>query len=265
MKKRSTLTALALATTLLTVTLQAKEEHQHAIEHKKPENHAKHWAYLGEVGPKHWSELKGKFKMCSEGKQQSPINIIPNKHIELKSLDLEYKADSKTIIDNGHTVQINIKEGSLFKIDGVGYKLKQFHFHVPSENNINGNEFPMEAHFVHATDDGKLAVVAVMFENSDEENPIIAKIWKKLPDLKVGTEEKLEISNKDIQALMPQNKEYYKFEGSLTTPPCSEHVKWYVFKHPLSVSKAQVIDFFKLYGFPNNRPIQPTNKREIDE
>jgi len=100
MKKRSTLTALALATTLLTVTLQAKEEHQHTIEHKKPENHAKHWAYLGEVGPKHWSELKGKFKMCSEGKQQSPINIIPNKHIELKSLDLEYKADSKTIIDN---------------------------------------------------------------------------------------------------------------------------------------------------------------------
>jgi len=265
MKKYSTLTALALATTLLTVTLQAKEEHQHTIEHKKPENHAKHWAYLGEVGPKHWSELKGKFKMCSEGKQQSPINIIPNKHIQLKSLDLEYKADSKSIIDNGHTVQVNIKEGSLFKIDGVDYKLKQFHFHVPSENNINGNEFPMEAHFVHATDDGKLAVVAVMFEKSDEENPVIAKIWEKLPNLKVGKEEKLEISNKDIQALMPQNKEYYKFEGSLTTPPCSEHVKWHVFKHPLTVSKAQVIDFFKLYGFPNNRPIQATNKREIDD
>ena len=268
MKKLSTMTALALATALFTSSIQANEEHkvekEHKIEKKHPESHAKHWAYLGQVGPKHWSELNKKFKMCSEGKHQSPINIIPNKHIQLKSLDLEYKSPSESIIDNGHTVQVNIKEGSLFKINGVDYKLKQFHFHVPSENNINGNEFPMEAHFVHATDDGKLAVVAVMFETG-EENPVIAKIWKELPSLKMGEKVKFELSDKDIKALMPDNKEYYKFEGSLTTPPCSEDVKWHVYKHPLSVSKEQVIEFFKLYGFPNNRPIQETNKREIDD
>ncbi len=261
MKKMITLTVLAAA--LATSTLQAKEEH--TSEHNQTtEHHAKHWAYLGEVGAKHWSELNKDFNMCSEGKQQSPINIVATKDIELKPLDLNYTTDSKTIIDNGHTVQINIKEGSVFKIDGVDYKLKQFHFHVPSENNINGNEFPMEAHFVHATDDGKLAVIGVMFKMG-EENPTLAKIWKTLPNLKVEEEENLTLSSQEIQSLMPTNKDYYKFDGSLTTPPCSEHVKWHVYKTPLTLSKTQVIEFFKLFGFPNNRPLQATNKREIDE
>ena len=266
--QKLSLTALALTTVIFTSTLQSKEEpkieKEHKIEKKHPEFHADHWAYLGQVGPKHWSELNKKFNLCSEGKHQSPINIIPNKHIKLKELNLDYKTDAKSIIDNGHTVQINISNGSSFKIEKIEYKLKQFHFHVPSENNINGNEFPMEAHFVHATDDGQLAVVAVMFENG-KENPILAKIWKSLPNLKVGKKHKIELSGKEIQALMPLNKDYYKFDGSLTTPPCSEHVNWHVYKTPMTVSKAQVIDFFKLYGFPNNRPIQATNKREIDD
>jgi len=271
LKKFSTLTTIALATILLgsfsyaeeaKKAEEVKKEVEHKVEHA--EHHAKHWAYLGQVGPKHWSELNPKFNMCSEGHQQSPINVVATKDTELKALDLNYTAGSKSIINNGHTVQVNINDGSVFKIDGADYKLKQFHFHVPSENNINGNAFPLEAHFVHATDDGKLAVVAVMFEEG-EENPVLAKIWKRLPNLKVGEEAKCGLSVDEVKALMPENKDYYKFKGSLTTPPCSEDVKWHVYKHPLKVSKAQVIEFFTQFGFPNNRPVQPSNKRDIEE
>ncbi len=270
MKKLITLSAIALSTLLLTSVAQANEETNATTKHEtnttevKHEAHHKHWAYMGSVGPKHWSEVKKEFNMCSEGKQQTPINVVATKDVDLKPLDLNYTAGSATIIDNGHTVQVNVAEGNVLKIDGVDYKLKQFHFHVPSENNINGNEYPLEAHFVHATDDGKLAVVAVMFEEGAE-NPTLAKAWKKVPSLKVGEAVKCGLTVDEIKALMPKNKEYYKFMGSLTTPPCSENVKWHVFKTPLTVSKEQINTFFDKFSFPNNRPVQPTNGREIDE
>ena len=265
MKKFTTYSMIALATMLLVTTSNANEENATAGEHSaKHEAHHKHWAYMGDVGPKHWSEVNEKFNMCSEGKQQSPINIVPSKDIDLKALDMNYTAGSETIIDNGHTVQVNIADGSILKLDGADYKLKQFHFHVPSENNINGDKFPLEAHFVHATDNGKLAVVAVMFKEGAE-NPILAKIWKKLPTLKVGEKTKCGLSSDEVKSLMPENKDYYKFMGSLTTPPCSESVKWQVYKTPLTASKEQINAFFTLFGFPNNRPVQATNKREIDQ
>ena len=259
MKKHLTCSAIAISALLLTTTIHANDKK--TVHH---ETHTKHWGYMGDTGPRHWSELDAKYHMCSEGKQQTPINIIPTKDTELKPLDIHYKAGSTTIVNNGHTVQINIGKGSLFNIDGVTYKLKQFHFHVPSENNINGDAFPLEAHFVHATDDGKLAVIAVMF-NEGEANPVLDKVWKKLPTLKVGKAVKCGLSADEIKALMPKDKEYYKFMGSLTTPPCSENVKWYVFKTPLNASKEQINTFFSLFGFPNNRPVQPTNGRLIEE
>ena len=267
MKQIITYSAIALSTLLLTTSLQANEEHSkdaNSTKHEAHETHAKHWAYMGHVGASHWSELKKEFNMCSEGKQQSPINIVASEDIDLKSLALNYTTGSKSIINNGHTVQVNIADGSALKIDGVDYKLKQFHFHVPSENNINGDEFPLEAHFVHATDDGKLAVVAVMFTEGAE-NPVLAKAWKKLPSLKVGEEAKCGLSVDEIKSLMPENKDYYKFMGSLTTPPCSENVKWHVYKTPLTASKEQINTFFTQFGFPNNRPLQDTNKRDIAE
>jgi carbonic anhydrase len=255
MNKLTKYSSIAIATLLLTTSYGFASEHA---------SHEKHWGYMGDTGPSHWSELNKKFNMCSEGNQQSPINVVPSKENKLAALDLQYKTGSTGIIDNGHTIQVNIKDGSVLKLDGADYKLKQFHFHVPSENNINGKAYPLEAHFVHATDDGKLAVVAVMFEEG-EENPILAKAWSKLSDLKVGEEAKCGLSSDDVKALMPKNKDYYKFMGSLTTPPCSENVKWHVYKTPLTVSKAQVNKFFTQFSFPNNRPVQPTNKREIQE
>jgi len=258
MKKLTMYSAIALSALLFITNANANEEHA------KHETHAKHWAYMGAVGPKHWSELNPKFGMCSEGKQQSPINIVPTKDTDLKPLDIQYKTGASGIINNGHTVQVNIKDGSVLKLDGANYKLKQFHFHVPSENNINGNAFPLEAHFVHATDDGKLAVIAVMFQEG-EANPVLAQAWKKLPTLEVGKEQKCGLTAEQIKSLMPKDKSYYKFTGSLTTPPCSENVKWQVFKTPVTASKEQINAFFTLFGFPNNRPVQASNGRSIED
>ena len=266
--RKLTLSAIALSTLLLTTTIQANEE-ANATKHetnttKHEAHHAKHWGYMGDVAPSHWSEVKKEFNMCSEGKQQSPINVVATKDTDLKALDLQYKTGSSTIINNGHTIQVNIADGSVLKLDGADYKLKQFHFHVPSENNINGEKYPLEAHFVHATDDGKLAVVAVMFEEGAE-NPVLAKAWKKIPSLKVGEEAKCGLTADEVKAIMPENKDYYKFMGSLTTPPCSENVKWHVYKNAMTASKEQINAFFTTFSFPNNRPVQATNDRVIED
>ena len=266
--RKLTLSAIALSALLLTTATQANEE-ANATKHetnttKHEAHHAKHWGYMGDVAPSHWSEVKKEFNMCSEGKQQSPINVVATKDTDLKALDLQYKTGSSTIINNGHTVQVNVADGSVLKLDGADYKLKQFHFHVPSENNINGEKYPLEAHFVHATDDGKLAVVAVMFEEGAE-NPVLAKAWKKIPSLKVGEEAKCGLTADEVKAIMPDNKDYYKFMGSLTTPPCSENVKWHVYKNAMTASKEQINTFFTAFSFPNNRPVQATNDRVVEE
>lgn len=227
------------------------------------EKHSKntHWGYEGKTSPKHWGKLKEEFALCSSGKKQSPINIIATDDKNIPPLDFSYKTNSSSVINNGHTVQINIKNGSNVIIDHTKYELKQFHFHTPSENNINGKSYPLEAHFVHATKDGKLAVVAVMFKYG-KSNPIIDKIWSKFP-LKLHKKISLKLSSNDIKSLLPKNKEYYKFMGSLTAPPCSEQVKWNVFKTPLTISKKQVKKFFDILGHSNNRPLQDTNNRTI--
>jgi len=235
-----------------------------ADEHTKSSEHKSHWGYLGESSPAHWGDINQNFKMCKEGKQQSPINIVPTKDTNLSPLDLNYTAGATSIINNGHSIQVNVADGNTLKVDKKVYKLKQFHFHVPSENNIKGDKFPLEAHFVHVADDGKIAVIGVMFREG-EENRVLAKVFKHIPNLKVGKEEKCTLSAEEIKALMPNRKDYYKFKGSLTTPPCTEGVDWFVYKEPLSVSKEQINTFFNAFSFPNNRPIQPTNNREIEE
>jgi carbonic anhydrase len=233
--------------------------HNENMEHHN--SHNTHWGYTGDIGPSHWGNLNEKFAMCSNGMMQSPINIVPTKDINLEALGLNYDTKSTSVINNGHTVQVNIKEGSSVVIDGKEYQLKQFHFHTPSENNINSKSYPLEAHFVHASKDGKLAVVAVMFEEG-ESNPIIDKIWSQFP-LELNKEKSFQLSASDVYAILPQNKDYYKFMGSLTTPPCTEGVKWNVFKTSVTISKDQVKKFFDIFGHTNNRPVQKTNNRVI--
>jgi len=258
MKKIITL-SLSVATVMMLAIGCAS--HNENIEHSKV--HESHWGYKGKHSPLHWGEMKEEFRMCSKGKMQTPINIVATEDIDIKDLGFNYNTTSTNVVNNGHTVQVNIASGSTVNIDGRDYELKQFHFHTPSENNINGHKYALEAHFVHATKDGKLAVVAVMFEEG-KENPILKKIWSKFP-LEVNHSELITLSTNDIKAIMPSNKAYYKFMGSLTTPPCSENVKWNVFKTAMTISKKQVKQFFDTFGHSNNRPIQNTNNRTISK
>jgi carbonic anhydrase len=221
--------------------------------------HALHWSYEGEGAPENWAKVDKKFFMCKEGKNQSPINLTGFVESELPAIAFNYKLTSTEILDNGHTEQVNVKEGSSITVDGIQFDLKQFHFHTPSENNINGSSFPLEAHFVHASKAGELAVVAVMFEEG-EANVALTELWAQMPE-KAG--EHHTIDAKHLDALLPKNRDYYRFNGSLTTPPCTEGVRWLVMKKPVTLSKAQVEKFAKIMHMHNNRPIQSTNARVI--
>ncbi|SFV52907.1 Carbonic anhydrase [hydrothermal vent metagenome] len=226
--------------------------------------HHSHWGYTGHNDPAHWGDLDPKYAECKLGGSQSPININKDIIVETKGLapiNFHYTTSAASVINNGHSVQVNIKPGSFIKIDGKEFELKQFHFHTPSENQIDGKNFPLEAHFVHQAKDGTLAVVAVMFENG-KENAIINKIWKKMPH-KAGEKVACGLPAEMINALLPKDKAYYRFDGSLTTPPCSEGVRWFVLKDYSEVSQDEVNEFLHTLHHPNNRPVQPINARKV--
>ena len=221
---------------------------------------AQHWGYDGESGPQNWGKLDGKFATCASGKNQSPIDLNAFIEADLKPLKRNYKAGIADVVNNGHTVQINYAPGSTLSVDGIMFELKQFHFHAPSENKINGKQFPLESHLVHADKDGNLAVVAVMFQEGAA-HTLLAKLWDKMPN-KAGEKSALP-TGLSVSQLLPKGGDYYRFNGSLTTPPCSEGVRWLVMKQPAAASKAQIQQFSKAIGFANNRPIQATNARAV--
>ncbi len=221
---------------------------------------AQHWGYSGEAGPENWSKIDPKFAMCALGRNQAPIDLGGFVEAELKPLTLAYKAGAADIVNNGHTVQVNYAPGSALTVSGRTFELKQFHFHAPSENKVGGKQFPLEGHLVHADKDGNLAVVAVMFQEGAA-NALLGKLWEKMP-AKAGEKADLPADLSAAQ-LLPAERDYYRFNGSLTTPPCSEGVWWLVMKKPVSVSKAQVGQFSKTVGFANNRPVQPVNARPV--
>jgi len=226
--------------------------------------HGTHWGYTGHTGPSNWSDLNSKFVMCKAGSSQSPINISKEVTVEaedLKDIEFSYNTSASEVVNNGHTVQVNVKSGSNITVDGIKFELKQFHFHTPSENQIDGKNFPLEAHFVHASDKGELAVVAVMFEDG-KENKVLKKIWNKMPH-KAGTTVGCGLSAETIKSILPKKKDYYRFSGSLTTPPCSEGVRWLVMENYSHISAAQTEEFLELFHHANNRPIQSINARKV--
>lgn len=218
------------------------------------------WEYTGDNGPDNWAELSPEYGACA-GSNQSPINLTGFIDAKLKPVVFNYEAGSAEILNNGHTVQINTLPGSTITVDDIEFELKQFHFHVPSENQIHGKSFPMEGHLVHADKHGNLTVVAVMVTEGKVNNAL-AKAWAQMP--KKG--EKLALSS-DISPLeiLPSKRDYYRFNGSLTTPPCSEGVRWLVMKHPISASKEQIDQFLHMIHHHNNRPVQPVNARPVLE
>jgi carbonic anhydrase len=238
---------LSLAT-LLAAPARAADEHAH-------------WQYgKGHGGPAHWAELNPEFSTCGTGKHQSPIDIRGAEKAELPEIQFAYQRGAPTVVNNGHTVQVTVPAGSSITVGDHAYALQQFHFHAPSEEAVAGKRAALVAHFVHKDADGKLAVVAVLFDVGNE-SAALAPVFAKLP-AKAGTDVTLEGAQVDPAAVLPAMRGYWEFEGSLTTPPCTEGVRWLVLRQHASVSKAQLAAFRKLYP-ENARPLQPLNGRTV--
>ena len=217
------------------------------------------WGYAGDAGPQNWSKVSPDYRTCA-GRNQSPVNLTDFIEADLPPITFNYVKGAENIVNNGHTVQVNFDKRSSISIDGMTFRLLQYHFHAPSENHINGKSYPMEAHFVHSDKDGNLAVIALMFEEGAE-NKSLTKVWEYMPE---KTDDRNALTDVvSANELLPKSRDYYRFNGSLTTPPCSEGVRWLVLKEPVYASKKQIDDFRHVMHHPNNRPIQATNARVI--
>ncbi|MDG6774145.1 carbonic anhydrase family protein [Thiomicrorhabdus sp. ZW0627] len=245
-----------------TVAAEKTPKTEHPAEAAK-QNHVVHWGYSGEGRPEKWGDLSSDFATCNTGRNQSPIDLRDKAALGtqgLPNLDIVYREVPLKIINNGHSIQINFPLGSYIKVGGHRFELMQYHFHTPSEHHKEGFAYPMEMHLVHKDGDGNLAVLGVLFQEG-EENPYLNGLLKRLPKV-MGKEE----IHKDLKLnpahFIPPNPEFYKYSGSLTTPPCSEGVYWMVFKHPIEASAEQIQQMNELMG-DNARPVQPKFARSI--
>ncbi|HEY7006699.1 MAG TPA: carbonic anhydrase family protein, partial [Sphingomicrobium sp.] len=208
---------------------------------------AHHWSYAGAEGPAHWGGT------CAKGKAQSPIEIrsADTDAEKLPPLQFDYRPGTLHIIDNGHTIQVNIDHGSSMSVGGHRFDLLQLHFHKPSEEVIDGRRYAMVAHLVHRDSKGKFAVLAVPLK-AGVDNPVIGTLWRHLPRSK-GREESMHGVTISPAQLLPLNRAYFTYMGSLTTPPCTEGVRWFVLKTPGTVSLREITIFSKHYP-ANARP-----------
>ena len=229
--------------------------------HAAADGHAAHWAYNGETGPAVWGGLKPEFQLCAVGKRQSPIDIRGGIAVELDPVQFDYRGTGFNVIDNGHTVQVNLGTGNSIQVGGRRYELVQFHFHRPAEERINGRQYDMSLHLVHKDPEGRLAVVGLLLERGGAQ-PVVQSVWNNLP-LEKG-EEQPASGVIDLNLLLPPERGYYTYMGSLTTPPCSEGVLWMVMKQPVQLSPDQIGVFSRLYPM-NARPVQQASGRLIKE
>lgn len=224
---------------------------------------AQHWTYEGEEGPADWGKLDAAYALCSTGKQQSPIDLANPVNNDLADISFNYQPASFRLVNNGHTIQANLlKEGDGITLDGVEYKLAQFHFHAPSEHTLNSKHFPLELHFVHKSAEGKLAVVGVLLSEG-KHNTALEAVWDNLPGL--HDEGSVDLNKPlDVATMLPADHRTYRYDGSLTTPPCSEGVRWNVIAAPVEMDAAQLKTFTDIFA-NNSRPLQPLNSRPLVE
>lgn len=222
------------------------------------------WSYEGPRGPEHWASLDAAYAACN-GKEQSPIDIRDARKAALLPLRFEFKSGSLTIINNGYTaVRVDYARGNknFMVVGNERYQLTQFHFHHPSEELIDSNPSDMVIHFMLESGDGKVAGVAVLLR-AGQPNATVEKLWKYMPKTP-GKAHEIPGVQINPGGLLPRDTSYYTYMGSITAPPCTEGVKWFVLKTPLSVSEAQISAFAKLY--PHDvRPPQPLNGRVVLE
>lgn len=219
------------------------------------------WSYGGEAGPQAWGGLRPEFSQCASGRRQSPIDIRGGIAVDLDPVVFEYQPSGFAVVDNGHTVQVDIAPGNRIEALGRRYDLVQFHFHRPSEERIDGRQFEMDVHLVHRDPEGRLAVVAVLLERGAAQ-PVVQAVWNNLP-LEKGEAQSAR-GTLDLAQLLPRDRGYYTYMGSLTTPPCSEGVLWMVMREPVTVSPSQIDIFSRLYPM-NARPVQAAGGRLIKQ
>jgi len=219
-----------------------------------------HWEYEGPNGPAHWGALDPAYHTCVAGTHQSPIDIHDARSGDLPAISFAYHPSALKLIDNGHTIQVMYAPGSFISVAGKQYELQQFHFHHPAEEEVSGASYPMVAHLVHKSADGKLAVVAVLLAEGSA-NDFVERLWKHLPQGQ-GKEISVPGDSVDVSTLLPAARGYFTYSGSLTTPPCSEGVTWFVLKSPVQISQSEIAAFAKKYPH-NARPIQPLHGRVI--
>lgn len=220
------------------------------------------WSYTGDNGPEHWGDLSPTYALAKTGKQQSPIDIVASKAVRADQapLVLDYHDTTLEILNNGHTIEDDYHDGGTLTIGGNVYKLAQFHFHSPSEHTIDGKHAAMEMHLVHKDAAGKLAVIGVMIEEG-QKNPALEPLWAHMPTAP-GRSNAVEGVMVNASKFLPPNLASYRYSGSLTTPPCTEQVDWFVLQTPIQASKEQVAALQKVMC-GNNRPTQPLNGRTV--
>jgi carbonic anhydrase len=221
------------------------------------------WSYEGKTGPDLWGRLDPAYSACSRGHEQSPIDIRHARlNKALQPIEFHYIAGPVKLENNGHTIVVHVNPGSYIVADGVRYDLTEYHFHHPSEQAVNGKLTDMEIHLLHRSADGKVAVVAVrLLEDMGRPNATLATLWNQLPTTAGTTTSVTEMVNPG--GLLPDDKGYWAFTGSLSVPPCTEGVRWFVFEQEMTVSRAQLRTFAALFKV-NSRPIQELHGRRIE-
>ncbi|MBF0156151.1 MAG: carbonic anhydrase family protein [Magnetococcales bacterium] len=227
-----------------------------------------HWGYEGETGPANWGKMG--FPACAEGKNQSPIDINAAAEVTLDPIRFDYKPAPLQVVNNGHTIQFNLPPGSTITIGGKSFTLAQFHFHGGSEHTVKGKGFPMELHLVHKAEDGELAVVGILLAAAESEsapvghgaaaNPTLERVFGALPamaGLTLTSDQQI-----DPAALLPHDRAYFHYKGSLTTPPCSEGVNWFVMGEPVTITRKQLLHYTSVFD-NNARPPQPLHSRNL--
>ncbi len=242
--------------------MEVSNEDAHA-EEATEEEHAEeaevHWSYEGEGGPEHWAELG---YPDASGSEQSPIDIPAGTLTHDADIVFKYDSSALNIVNNGHSIKIDYDIGSTIEVEDNTYKLLQFHFHSLSEHTIAGEHSDMEMHLVHQSDEGEYAVVGVMLDEGTEENDAYAEMWSYLPAEAGEVGETIKGVTVNAVDLLPDVRTYYRYDGSFTTPPCTEGVNWFLMDTPVELSATQIDAFKEIYS-NNYRPVQPLNDREF--
>ncbi len=238
---------------------------EHAARGPAGDSHSKpHWGYTGAIGPDAWAKLSAEFATCAKGRRQSPIDLVDAElsPLTLEQVKFDYAPAAFQVVHNGHTIEVRPGKENHIVARSKKYKLLQFHFHHPSEERFNGKGFALDAHFVHRSEDGELAVVTVLFEEGAA-NPELQRLWDYMPlDANDSMRSAEGVTFNPVSMLPVDRAKYLQYIGSLTTPPCTEGVVWIVLRQPVTASPEQIALFRKMVGM-NARPVQPVNGRLI--